>query len=56
MTAKINEVELGFDGRVLVDGQPEEPAIPPVEPRRSGEVKKRKLWQRLYQWLRGNRC
>ena len=56
MNAKINEVELGFDGRVLVAGQPEEPAIPPVEPCRSGEVKKRKLWQRLYQWLRGNRC
>lgn len=56
MNAKINEVELGFDGRVLVDGQPEEPAIPPVEPCRSGEVKKRNLRQRLYQWLRGNRC
>ena len=55
MNAKINEVELGFDGRVLVAGQPEEPAIPPVEPCRSG-AGKRNLRQRLYQWLRGNRC
>ena len=55
MNAKTNEVKLGFDGRALVEGQPEEAAMPPVEPRRSGAGKKSNLWQRLYQWLRGSR-